>query len=226
MSLYYSDEWVSIHHGDSLEILPSLPDSCADSIVTDPPYKISQEYSANADPDNLLAVAGLWPAAPELYRLAKPGALCAMFYDTRIMPLALRAMRDAGWKYLRHLTFYRAWGVAHKLAGWMSKSDYILLFAKPGAAYGFHAEWRPDTYVRSSPDPDSFGHPAQKPLDATSHLVRNVTPPGGLVLDPWLGVGTTAVVARAAGLCCVGIELEERYCEIAAARCSQEVLAA
>jgi DNA modification methylase len=61
-------------------------------------------------------------------------------------------------------------------------------------------------------------HPTVKPLELMRHLVRLVTPPGGLVLDPFLGSGTTAIAANAEGFRCIGIEKELEYAEITVAR--------
>ena len=57
-----------------------------------------------------------------------------------------------------------------------------------------------------------------KPLELMRHLVRLVTPPGGLVLDPFLGSGTTAIAAQEEGFRCIGIEKEPEYMAIAEAR--------
>jgi site-specific DNA-methyltransferase (adenine-specific) len=218
MKPHYADDSVTLYHGDALAVLRESGSESVDAIVTDPPYKISQEYSANADPDNLLAVASLLQVAPELYRVAKPGALVVMYYDTRILPLALHAMNDAGFKYLRALTFYRRWGNAHKLAGWMSTSDFILVFTKPGAPFKFNGPWKHDVYVRSTAEVESLGHPAQKPIDDVSHLVVNVCPPGGTVLDPYSGSGTTGLACINGERKFIGIEISKHYADVSAAR--------
>ena len=62
------------------------------------------------------------------------------------------------------------------------------------------------------------GHPTVKPLALMRWLVRLVTPPGGLICDPFLGSGTTALAARAEGFRCIGIESNEDYCRIAVSR--------
>lgn len=215
---YYSDERVTLYHGDALTVLRELPSASVDAVVTDPPYKLSQEYGATTDPDNLLAVSSLWPVAPEVYRVAKPGAVCAMFYDTRILPLALETMRNAGWKYLRALTLYRRWGQASLMTGWMSTSDFVLIFAKPGAKHRFHGKPMHDVYVRDKAEPVSFGHPAQKPLEHTRHIVSNVCPVDGIVLDPYTGSGTTAEAALLEGRRFIGVEMVEHYAQVAQRR--------
>ena len=67
-------------------------------------------------------------------------------------------------------------------------------------------------------------HPTVKPIALLEYLINMVTPKGGTVLDPFLGSGTTAYCAKKLNRRCIGIEIEEKYCEIAANRCRQEVL--
>jgi len=67
-----------------------------------------------------------------------------------------------------------------------------------------------------------WGHPTQKPIRLLLRLLRMTD---GLVLDPFAGSGTTLLAAKTLGRKAIGIEIEERYCEIAAKRCAQEVLA-
>ena len=218
---YYEHGGIVIYHGDCREILPYV---ACDAIVTDPPYKLSQEYSASVDADNLVAVASVGWVAPLLLQSIRIGGMAAVFYDTRILPLALEAFRKSGWKYLRHLTLYRRWGVASKTHGWMSTSDFVLLFQRPGAKEAYYGDTNHDVFVKGSPEPESYGHPSQKPLVFVRQLVANLTPPHGVVCDPWAGSGTSLVAAQHLSRRAIGIEIEERYCEIAAKRLQQEVL--
>jgi site-specific DNA-methyltransferase (adenine-specific) len=74
------------------------------------------------------------------------------------------------------------------------------------------------------PRQEPIDHPSPKPVGLVRVLIETVTPLGGLVLDPFMGAGTTLRAAKAAGRRAVGIEIDERYCEVAAERCRQEVL--
>lgn len=219
MKPYYDDGRVTIYHGDATEVLPL--DVEVDAVVTDPPFKLSQEYGPATDPDNLVAVASLWPVARKSLDSAKPGAVAVVFYDTRILPLAMRALPGAGWKYMRALTLYRRWGQASVVGGWMSTSDFALVFHKPGAKPQFHGKVSHDTFVKKVREPVGWHHPAQKPLAMVTQIVERITPLGGVVLDPYCGSGTTLEAASGTGRRAIGIEVEERHCETAATRCSQ-----
>ena len=223
---YHREECGAIYHADCLDILPKIPEKSIDLVLTDPPFKISQSYTANVDADNLSAVSKIWPASMELFKTAKNGAYFAMYYDTRILPLAIEAMRWANWKYLRGLTFYRRWGNAHKLYGWMSTSDFILIFRKPSeSGYLFYSDdWRHDVYLKDKPEETGFHHSAQKPILDIQHLIGHLSPANGICIDPFLGSGTTAVAAKQLGRQFIGIEIEQKYCDIAVQRLSQEVL--
>jgi site-specific DNA-methyltransferase (adenine-specific) len=77
---------------------------------------------------------------------------------------------------------------------------------------------------RALPNGKRNTHPTQKPIALMRYLVRLVTPPGGTVLDPFYGSGTTGCAARLEGFTTIGIEQDEEYCAIAVQRLAQQVL--
>ena len=104
--------------------------------------------------------------------------------------------------------------------------SYERIFERLGSnRYKHYAYYFINSTVAASYARDVFtGHPSQKPQQLISQLVNENSQPGDLILDPFLGSGTTAVVAKKLNRCCIGIEIEEKYCEIAAKRCSQDVM--
>lgn len=207
MKPYYEHAGITIYHGDCREILPQLP-SC-DLILTDPPYGIGLEYASfNDTPEEVLRLV------------------------SAIMPVikfkSKRALLTCG---TRQITFYPA-------------PDWILCWLNRAGSYmnpwGFTC-WQPilaygsDPYLEKSlgsrPDviehsetAENNGHPCPKPIGFWKKLVsRGSVLDTDTIIDPMMGSGTTLRASKDLGRRAIGIEIEEKYCELAAKRLSQEV---
>jgi site-specific DNA-methyltransferase (adenine-specific) len=206
---YYVDGWVTIYHGDCRDVLPQLDFG---AIVTDPPYGVNFAYTSRyAD---------------------RAGA----DYEALIAWLAWH-VNHTEWAFVTP-------GVAN-IWRWPA-ADWVLCWHKPGSTrradlpqpirpQGGFNEWEPilvygrprfmhDVYrLGAGPQPDTELHPCPKPLSLFRWLLGGA-PAEDVILDPFMGSGTTLRAAKDLGRRAVGIEIEERYCEIAARRCAQEVL--
>jgi len=244
---YYSDDHVTIYHGDCREILPrlnrvdlicqrcgasaSLPlgMTCGqhdpqivrqyDVVVTDPPYGIGWKRSAN-------------PA-----RLSKSHDGIANDEDTTCRDDAL-ALTGAG-PAVVFGSFYaappinvRQWLVWHKgdTQGVVGSTTGYRRDAEPLYLVGDwpirNVAW--SSVLRSvrgswNDELGETGHPHTKPVDLMRTIIDRCPP--GVILDPFMGSGTTLRAAKDLGRKAIGIEIDERYCEIAARRMAQEVLA-
>ncbi len=101
---------------------------------------------------------------------------------------------------------------------WRSQGPAGALYGDTGGASRFYFTAKADSAERSRGLGQRNGHPTVKPVDLMAWLIRLVTPPGGIVLDPFLGSGSTAVAAQGAGFRWVGIELSPQYAELAIQR--------
>ena len=209
---YYDDgKGIVIYHGDCREILPELEPESIDLVLTDPPYGMSFRSNHRAERyavicgDTVLPVQEIESAI----RLARRAAYVFCRWDNLAampVPRSVLAWVKNNWSMgdLKH-EHGRQW-------------EAICFYPGP------HHE-----FVRRTPDviyAERTGnglHPTQKPVKLLSVLITaNV---GDVILDPFMGSGTTLRAAKDAGRCCIGIEIEERYCEIAAKRLGQEVFA-
>lgn len=207
MNPYYEDGACVIYHADCREMLPEFDDGQFDLAFADPPYGVGMEYGHAYDDKGGVGYDA-W-----MHRLSKE--------LRRVAPLVLVTP-----------------GIRN-LWSW-PKSTWVLAWAKPGATgrsdLGGFNEWEPVLMygkrriyndLRSLPFGAQNGvgnHPCPKPLTLLTWLLEQATDPGASILDPMMGSGTTLVAAKQLNRRAVGIEVEERYCDIAARRLEQEVL--
>jgi site-specific DNA-methyltransferase (adenine-specific) len=239
MTPYYQDASVTIYHGDSLEILPTL--SGVGAVVTDPPYSSGGAFRGDRtlstvakyvnsdtlayrhdfagdsrDQRSFLAWAMLWLNAAR--NASVPGAVLASFIDWRQLPTLSEAVQAGGWTWRGVAVWDKGYGRPRE-GGFSNAAEYVLWGSN--GPFESHDAYPPGIFRESIvKDRD---HIAQKPLDVMKWIL-GIAKPGALVLDPFMGSGTTLEAAKAVGMRSIGIEVDERYCEVAAQRCSQEVL--
>jgi hypothetical protein len=200
---YYADDLVTIYHGDAREALPLI--ATADLILTDPPY-----------PAEFLPLFGLLGA--EAARMLPVGGSLVTLCGTHQLPDVFDLLRP-------HLRYWWTGGMLHpQFTRYPGK--WVTAAWKP--AVWFVKERRRDGDTRAPMDmrrarrSDKHFHEWGQPVDWFTHWIDALQP--SVALDPFMGAGTTLVAAKNLGRKAIGIEIEEQYCEIAAKRCSQEVL--
>lgn len=220
---YYQDEAVTIYHGECREIIPELP-KC-DLVLTDPPYGINTKsdgmgkLSPWADLCNSAFWYSDWLATCR--KKLKPNGALWTFLNWRSMVTFQKASCDISWPIESLLVWDKCWIGPGGTRGLRPSYEMVALFAMP--EFSIDDRGLPDIqrWKWSGHKPD--GHPAQKPLEGMTWLIRN-SGQAADILDPFMGSGTTLRAAKDLGRKAIGIEIEERYCEIAAKRMAQEVL--
>jgi site-specific DNA-methyltransferase (adenine-specific) len=219
---------VTIYHGDCREVARELPAASVALLVADPPYGIS--YRSNMrrltafdeihgddefDPAWLADVKPLLIAGSPVYVFAQDASLC----ETR------DALVAVGWRLNRMLVWDKMAMTAGDLGDVGSRTEYIVSANACGAS-DKRAQAGRDPNLIAVPRVDGrlMAHPTEKPVALLSYLVVRATSPRELVLDPFMGSGSTIRAAKDLGRRAIGIEIDERYCEIAANRCRQDVL--
>lgn len=220
MKPYYQDDLVTIYHGDCRELLPEVADGGM-VVVTDPPYGIS--YSP---PGGGRGFRGD-PGAPRIYKNWIGDVVVhgddGPFDPAPILALGLPTVLWGGNHYASRLPDGSRWLIWDKRDGNPSNdfADCEMAWTNLGGTARLYSH-RWQGLVRDSQRGEPRRHPTEKPVSVMCSALGWV--PEGTVLDPFMGSGTTLVAAKSLGRKAIGIEIEERYCEIAAQRCSQEVL--
>lgn len=201
---YYRDDHVTIYHGDCRAILTDVaPNPPYDyDLITDPPYGIAHVSSSHWNNERIVGDAQSFDPS----HLLSFGN--ALIFGANHFADKLPA--SPGW-----IVWNKRDRVSRKLPGsdaelaWTTLTDQVRIFT--------HV-WIPHT-LRDEP----VFHPTQKPVALIRALISEFSRSEWIV-DPYMGSGTTMRAAKDLGRQAIGIEIEERYCEVAAKRCSQEVL--
>lgn len=223
---YYTDDLVTLYHGDCRDV--PMPDS-VDLLLTDPPYgmnwqatgKTAQgaiagdgarqgvrlvrqmlaEVSSALAPDAHLLMFCHWESWPDFYDALSP---YVSLRNALIWHKATGGMGNVKTNYLRdyEVVLYGARG-KRPILGEGAYSNVLSGFSR----------------VTGGRE-----HPTEKPGALLQHLIRRHCPDGLMVFDPFAGSGSTLLAARTEGRRAVGVEIDERYCEIAARRLSQDTL--
>ena len=222
MTPYYQDDAVTIWHGDCREILPTLEP--VDLVLTDPPYGINTKSDGQgklspwADYCNAAFWYQAWIGECRA-KLPQNGALWS-FLNWRSMVTFQKAACDLGWPITSLLVWDKEWIGPGGQQGLRPSYEFVALWVMP--EFAIEDRGIPDIRRCKWSGIKPTGHPAEKPLA----LVSWVLSISGFetVLDPFMGSGTTLRAAKDLGRKAIGVELDERYCEIAAKRMAQEVL--
>ena len=247
---YYSDDFVTLYHGDALDVLATIEADRVDVTVTSPPYNMgitpggngrgmyrhatqkatrfgdgySDEGDDSLDPDEYAAIRSR--ELREMWRVSRAAVFWnhrpRIIHGTLVDPLDDLRRRGHDVPPVRQrITLNRGTGIDVNLGHFCTRGEYLYLFAKPGFALVDHA-------ASGMGDVWDVGivtgskHPAPFPLIVPARCIAATG--AGSVLDPFAGSGTTLRAAKDAGVKAIGIERSERYCEIAARRLAQGVL--
>lgn len=244
MTPYYSDDRATLYMGDALAVLRELPDASVDAIVTDPPYSsggmmrgdrqmpTEQKYtgwSQNADGSSrkpTTSFAGftgdtrdqrgylVWSAMwmTECQRILVPGGTFAVFTDWRQLPTTTDAVQAGGLVWRAVAVWDK--GVGRPVKGRFRNHVEYVVWATNGP-HTSPQEVYPSTVLRhSSPSSGQRVHLTEKPVGLVEELLT-LTPAGCVVLDPFMGSGTTGVAAVKTGRAFIGVELTDHYFGIA-----------
>ncbi len=225
MTPYYQDDLVTIYHGDCRDVLPSLPS--VDLMVADPPYGLQARYGGITGVRRTIegdADTGLLLWCAEASAVVRDGWI-VLFCGWNANERVQRVAENSGARV--HTVIVWDKGVATSGRGDLrggpgirEQHEFMVLASRGRPA----RPWHGGNVWAFQRDMGDLMHPNQKPVTLMAATIDRLTMPGATVLDPCIGSGSTLTAAKLIGRRSIGIEIEERYCEIAANRCRQEVL--
>ena len=219
MSVYYQDEHVTLYHGDAIETLQGMKDGSVDTLVTDPPYFLpAAHYSVRSGSFRSLSDLSMLEhffrdTFAESARVLRSTGTGYIFCDGQSYP-AFYAVGYAHFHRLRPLI----WDKQVSINGydWRHQHELILYVTMPEAPRTPTGDG--DVLRERAVPIGDRDHLAQKPVSLLQKLIDKTCPEGGVVLEPFAGSGSTLIAAQQLGRKAIGIEAEERYCEVAAKR--------
>jgi DNA modification methylase len=209
---YYQDDACTIYHGDCREILPHLEP--VDLVVSDPPFGINHASSFGASWENTVIANDESTDARDW--------VVSYFHDTPMLLFGTwKAQRPAATRQVLIFDKGPAFGMGDLSFPWKNSFEEIYVIGN-----GFKADRRDEGVIKGhfTAFSEAAGrvHPNEKPVSLLQYLISRH--PGNTILDPFMGSGTTLRAAKDLGRKAIGIEIEEKYCEIAVKRLAQEVL--
>lgn len=213
---------------DCLEGMKQMPDNCVDLVVTDPPYFLpvqsyvgtrGKSYQGRTLADTSVLRGYFERVFEELNRIVKPTATYYVFCDGQSYPIFYVVMFPFC-KYVRPIIWDKmisyngyTWRHQHELIAWGELDESLRVPTGDG-----------DIIKCRGVLQDERTHPAQKPEEVVKKLIAKHGKEGDLILDPFMGSGTTAVAAKQLGRRFIGFEINPKYVDICNQRLAQGVL--
>jgi len=221
-------------NGDFLDVIKGVKDSSVDLVLTDPPFRViaggsnESPFKGNArgrprgiltkNDGRLFKHNDITPSEymPELYRVLKPGRDAYVMTNNLTLASLLEAGDAAGFK--RHGLLFWIKNTRTPSRWYMKNTELVVYLYKPPARAINDPR---STQTFEATNPRNKSHPTEKPVELMEHYVLNSTEPGWLVLDPFMGSGTTGVACANTGRDFIGIEIDQNYFTVAKARLAE-----
>lgn len=239
---YWSDALVTVYHGEACQVLRQIPAASVDVVITDPPYssggmvrgdragqscrdkyqqngteKEYDEFSGdNRDQRSFIVWCSLW--LEELRRVTKPGAVIACFTDWRQLPAMTDALQVGGLVWRGVVPWVKP--SARPMKGRWKNACEFLVWATNGPRE-MEGPCLPGVFTYQVASEKR--HMTEKPLPLMHELLRIAFDPDSVILDPFMGSGTTMKAAQQHGRRSIGIEISKPIIDTAVGRLRENV---
>ena len=225
---------IQLIQGDCLVEIQKIPDASIDLVCTDSPYKLTSRGGSGT-------MSGYWAAdkaksgkvfnhndieiedyLPEFYRVLKDGTHCYIMCNHLNLPHFIDVINKSEFKFIKCLI----WDKQSKICGryYMGQFEYIIMLRKGRERTINNCGTSDILSIPLKRNKDNNGnniHDSEKPVSLMELLIENSSNEGEVVLEPFLGSGTTAIACKNLNRRCIGIEIDETYYNIAKKRVEQ-----
>lgn len=216
---YYQDDDGVIFNADCLDIMKQMPEKCVDLTMADPPYN-----AKDIGPNKRVYIEGQMQLPIKEYKL-----FCENWFQGAF-PVSENIILTPGISNICYypqpfwvLCWHKPAAVSFNRLGGYNAWEPIFIYGKTASGERLGQDYILFNTLNFNKGPEK-NHPCPKPLGLWSLLISKFTKSGDIILDPFLGSGTTAVAAKQLGRKYIGIEISEAYCKIAVQRLAQEIL--
>ena len=227
---------IELFHGDCLEVMRDIPDGSVDMVVTDPPYKLTSrgtsgsmggafwtgELAKNGKVfENGSVDISDWIG--ECYRVLKGGTHIYIMVNDKNLMRYLNEVDRSGFNFVKTLV----WVKPNKICGrWYMTQKETIILARKGGQRPINNAGTSDvlftpSFKKQKADKLNL-HDTEKPTELMQVLIENSSKENDVILDPFMGIGTTAIACINTGRNFIGIEKEEKYFKIASERIRKE----
>lgn len=222
---------INLYNEDCLSVMANIGDEGIDLIATDPPYKITARgcsgNSGGMFKDALSKKGKIFEHndidcssyAPVFYRILKNGGHCYVMCNHKNLIHMLNTFTDAGFYFVKSLI----WDKQNKIMGqyYMSQFEYILFFRKGRGVKINHCGTSDILSIPNKKLKDKNNgnlHDTEKPVDLMEILILNSSNENDVVLDPFMGIGSTGIACAKNNRNFIGIEIDKKYYDISKER--------
>lgn len=216
-----------IYKGDCLKLMKEIPDNFVDCIITDPPYGIDYQSAWRTESERFNKIQSddkpfiwwLWDA----YRVLKADSCLICFCRWDVQEDFKKAIEWAGFKIKSQIIWDREIHGLGDLNGQFAPRHDVVWFATKGN-YKFQ-NGRPQSVLKyQRVNVGKLVHPTEKPIKLLRHLVKTLTNENDIVLEPFVGSGSTTVACKELNRKYIGFEIQQEYVDIANKRLNQKTL--
>lgn len=251
LSPFYSEKGITLFKGDAFETMSQIKDESVDSVITDPPYFLSNGGFSNSGGKMVPVDKGKWDtldgnsvedfyskSLDEFRRILKPNGTLWIFGTMHNIYIIGYLLEKKGWTILNNVTWQKSNPAPNLSRRMFTHSTETILWAKKDKKakqtfnYALMRQynggkqmkdvWTTSTIKMSE---RKFGkHPTQKPVLLMERIIEASTTKGDIILDPFVGSGTTALAGMMHGRNVIGIDAQGEYLNIAKARLQDQAL--